>query len=316
MSLTIQTIDNSQTPLGEFLRDELSESYEFMAASAFLNSGGLGMIESEMLDILESEGSVSIVHGAYFRIADPDAIQTLVDMKTRYPQMSYRVYCDWSLTRSQSFHPKLYIARKDCWSYCAAIGSSNLTLGGLRRNTEVNVVIRGESSDAPIRDCLRIYDEIHDSPNLIEPNAAFVSKYADLYGRAERLPLSDDPKPSEIENLLDDLMSSVPSVRTANLRAPKTQLDYVAAALMRLGGDREYVALSDISNEAERIARSSGKSYNWDAFHDRVRNRLYDNRAGERGLQLFEWRGRWRGQKTGQYRLSEEGRAYARQLIL
>jgi len=108
MSPTIQTIDSSQTPLGEFLQAELRESYEFMAASAFPNSGGLGMIEGEMRDILESEGSVSIAHGADFRTADPDAIQTLVDMKTRYPQMSCR----------------------------AAIGSSNLTLGGLRRNTE------------------------------------------------------------------------------------------------------------------------------------------------------------------------------------
>ena len=310
MSLTIQTIDNSQTPLGEFLRDELSDSYEFMAASAFLNSGGLEVIESELRRILESEGRVSIVHGADFRIADPDAIQTLVDMKTRYSQMSYRVYCDWSLTRSQRFHPKLYIARKDCWNYCAAIGSSNLTLGGLRRNTEVNAIIRGERSDSTIQDCLRIYDKIHDSPNLIEPNAAFADKYADLYGRAERLPLSDDQTPSEIENLLDDLMESVPSVHPANMRVPQTQLECVAAALMRLGGDREYADLSDISDEAERIARSSGKS--WDDFHDRVRSRLWEHRAGERGRELFEWR----GQKTGLYRLSEEGRAYARRLIL
>ena len=94
------------------------------------------MIEGEMRDILESEGSVSIAHGADFRIADPDAVQTLVDMKTRYPQMSCRVHCDWSLTRSRGFHPKPYIARKDCWNYCAAIGSSNLTLGGLRRNAK------------------------------------------------------------------------------------------------------------------------------------------------------------------------------------
>ena len=313
MSLTIQTIDNSQTPLGDFLQSELRDSYEFMAASAFLNSGGLGMVAGEMRRILENEGRVSIVHGADFRIADPDAIQTLVDMKTRYPQMSYRVHCDWSLTRSQSFHPKLYIARKDCWKYCAAVGSSNLTLGGLRHNTEVNTVIRGESSDAHIQDCLRIYDKIHDSPNLIEPNAAFVSQYAELYGRAERLPLSEGaPASSEIKNLLDDLMASVPSVQPANLRAPRTQLDCVAAALMRLGGDRAYIDLQDISGEAERIARASGKS--WGEFHDRVRSRLWEHRAG-RGRQLFEW-GSQEGEKTGQYRLSEEGRAYARQLIL
>ena len=71
MSLTTQTIDNASSPLGDFLRSELRGSYEFMAASAFLNSGGLRLIEREMRDILEGEGRVSIVHGADFRIADP-----------------------------------------------------------------------------------------------------------------------------------------------------------------------------------------------------------------------------------------------------
>ena len=310
MSPTTETIDNSQNPLGEFLRDELRGSYEFMAASAFLNSGGLRLIEGDLRRILESEGRVSIVHGADFRIADPRAIRTLVNMKTRYPQMSYRVHCDWSLTHSQRFHPKLYIARKDRRTYCAAIGSSNLTLGGLRHNTEVNVVIRGKNSDAPIRDCLKIYDKIHDSPSLIEPNAAFADKYAELYGRAENLPLSDHP-PTDIANLLDDLKASVSSARPVNMRSPETQLDYVAAALMRLGGGRGYVALRDIISEAERRARSAGEFYKWDTFHHSARRAINTNVNG-RGRQLFERRGRG----TGQYRLSEKGRAYARTLIL
>lgn len=308
MSLTIQTIDNSQTPLGEFLRDELSDSYEFMAASAFLNSRGLGLIEREMRRILESEGRVSIVHGADFRIADPRAVRTLVDMKTRYPQMSYRVHCDWSLTHSQRFHPKLYIARKGRRSYLAAIGSSNLTFGGLQDNTEVNVVIRGEISDSTIQNCLRIYDEIHDSPSLIEPNAAFADKYADLYGRAERLPLSNVP-PSDIANLFDELMASAPSVRTANLRAPETQLDYMAAALMRLGGEREYVALGDIRDEAERLSRAAGESYKWDTFHNSARRAINTNANGK-GREMFERR----DETKGFYRLSEKGRAYAREI--
>ena len=311
MPLTTETIDNAQNPLGEFLQAELRGSYEFMAASAFLNSGGLDLIEGDLRRILETEGRVSIVHGADFRIADPRAIRTLVNMKARYPQMSYRVHCDWSLTHSQRFHPKLYIARKDRRNYCAAIGSSNLTLGGLRRNAEVNVVIRGEISDEPIRDCLNIYDKIHDSPSLIEPNAAFADKYAALYGRAENLPLSAAPPSAEIKKLFDDLMASAPSVRPANLRAPETQLDYMAAALTRLGGERGYAGLRDISDAAERLARSAGESYKWDTFRNSARRAMNTNVIG-RGRQLFERRGRG----TGLYRLSEKGRDHARRLIL
>ena len=191
-----------------------------------------------------------------------------MDVKTRYPQMSYRVHCDWSLTRSQSFHPKLYIARKDRRRYCAAIGSSNL-------------------------------------PNLIEPNAAFAGKYADLYGRAERLPLSNDP-PSDIANLLDDLMASAPSISPEKRRPPETQLDYVASALMRLGGEeRRYVALNDIRLRAERLARAAGESYEWDTFDNSARRAINNNKDGE-GREMFESGAR------AQYRLSEKGLSYAR----
>ena len=307
MSLTIP-IDNSRDPLGEILQAELRGADEFMAASAFLNSRGLGLIESEMRRILESGGRVSIVHGADFRIADPDAVQTLVDMKTRYPQMSYRVHCDWSLTRSQSFHPKLYIARKDRRRYCAAIGSSNLTLGGLLHNTEVNVVIRGEISDVTIQNCLKIYEEIHNSPNLREPNTAFPDKYAVLYGRAENLPLSDDP-PSDIKNLFDSLTASAPSVSPEKRRAPETQLDYVAAALARLGGEeRRDVALSKIIDDAERLSRAAGESYKWGTFDNSARRAINNNKDGE-GREIFE-----SGKERAQYRLSENGLAYAREL--
>jgi len=306
MSLTIP-IDNSRDPLGELLQAELRGADEFMAASAFLNNGGLQLVESEMRRILESGGRVSMVHGADFRIADPPAIRKLVDMKTRYPQMSYRVHCDWSLTRSQSFHPKLYIARKDRRSYCAVVGSSNLTRGGLRHNTEVNVVMRGENSDAPIRDCLRIYDEIHDSPSLREPDAEFPDKYAVLYGRAENLPLSDAP-PSDIENLFDSLMESAPSISPEKRRAPETQLDYVAAALMQLGGEeRGYADLRDISDEAGRLARAAGESYKWDTFHHSARRAINTNKDGY-GEEMFE------SGERAQYRLSGKGLAYAHEL--
>ena len=302
-----QAIDNARTPLGEFLRAELRGSYEFMAASAFLNSGGLRLIADELRDILESEGRVSIVHGADFTIADPPAIRTLVDMKTRYPQMSYRVHCDWALTHSQKFHTKLYIARKDRRNYCAVIGSSNLTLGGLRDNTEANAVMRGDGSDSPIRECLRIYEKILASPSLVEPNGEFADKYAALYQRAKALPLSDEP-PSDIERLLDDLMASV---RPANTRAPQTQLDYMALALARLGGERRYIVLGNIISEAERLARSAGESYKWDTFDNSTRRSIYDNLAGK-GEEMFERPGGTRGQ----YRLSSKGWAYARRLAL
>ena len=310
MSLTIQAIDNKRTPLEKFLRAELRGSYEFMAASAFLNSRGLGRIAPQLRRILDSEGRVSIVHGADFTITDPPAIRTLVDMKTRYPQMSYYVHWDWALTHSQKFHTKLYIARKDRRNYCAVIGSSNLTLGGLRGNTEANAVMRGDGSDSPIRDCLRIYDAILASPSLVEPNAAFADKYAALYKRAQRLPLSDEP-PSDIKRLLDDLEASV---RPLNTRAPKTWADFIALAITRLskGDEQRYIPLPRIYEETERLARRARKNRPATFIHT-IRKTIYNNTyPGDDGENLFEAGVNY----SGLYRLSAKGRAHARRLAL
>ena len=183
-------IENQHGPLGDLLAEELNTADAFYAASAFLNSGGLGIIEPSLRRILEQEGEVSIVHGADFRVTDPDAVRSLAALKMRYGTMSYFVHCDWSLLARQAFHPKLYITTADYRRYCAIVGSSNLTLGGLRSNVEVNAVIRGDDSEEPVRRCLDIFDSILASTALVEPDLEFAEKYAHLHERAGDLPLT------------------------------------------------------------------------------------------------------------------------------
>ena len=137
----VAVVSNASRSLGDVLNEELRDADEFLAATAFLNSDGLNTIRPQLERILHNEGNVSVVHGADFRITDPGAVHTLMDMNLRYGNMSYRVDFDWSLTHRQRFHPKLYLTTSDYERYCAIVGSSNLTLGGLRNNMEVNVVL-------------------------------------------------------------------------------------------------------------------------------------------------------------------------------
>ena len=189
-------IDNVSQPLGDLLLAEMRGADEFRAVSAFLSSGGLGVVEGEMRRILENEGRVSVVHGADFRITDPAAISALTDMKTRFSAtMTYLVHLDWNLLRRQRFHPKMYLSTADYQRYCAVVGSSNLTLGGLRDNAEVNVVMRGNWDDALIRQCLDVFDSIVAGTELLEPDAEFAEKYSILHREAESLPLENSPRP-------------------------------------------------------------------------------------------------------------------------
>ena len=304
----VQVISNTNQPLGNLLNDELYNAHEFLAASAFLNTGGLSIIEDKLRSILHDGGRVSIIHGADFRITDPDAIRTLVDMKLHYRNMLYLVNRDWTLTHRQRFHPKLYLTTADYEHYSAIVGSSNLTLGGLRHNTEVNVVIRGNLMEPPVRDCLNVFQSIYRGTNLIEPDIDFVHKYALLYKHTRDIPPSDVP-PSSIEALYQDLDRLQFQPQPI---APCTQLEYVVLALMNVTADDSlpYAHLDSIYDEAERLARNAGEEYDWDTFHNSVRGRINTHTVGTGGRDLFERRGGLAG-RFGEYRLSERGRNYA-----
>ena len=302
-------IDNVSQPLGDLLLAEMRGADEFRAVSAFLSSGGLAVVEGEMRRILDNEGRVSVVHGADFRITDPAAMSVLTDMKTRFSAtMTYLVHLDWNLLRRPRFHPKMYLATADYQRYCAVVGSSNLTLGGLRDNVEVNVVMRGAESAAPIRQCLSVYDSLTDNTALLEPTLRFVEKYAELYSQATTLPLQDAP-PSEWEDLYREL-ESLQFRRGHEVRAPRTQLDYAVLAVANLTEREEkgvYVHLSEIYAEARRLARSMGEEYVWNTFSNSIRGRINENVEGN-GKGFFE-----RNERTpGEYRLTAKGGAYSR----
>lgn len=303
-------IENHREPLGDLLAKELNGTDVFYAASAFLNSGGLAIIEPSLRRILEFEGEVSIVHGADFRITDPDAVRSLAALKARYGTMSYFVHCDWSLLARQAFHPKLYITTADYQRYCAIVGSSNLTLGGLRSNIEVNAVIRGDDSEEPVRRCLDIFDSILASTALVEPDLEFAEKYAYLYERTGDLPLTEEP-PSDLAPLYEELTALWRKEPKTDVGWPRTQTDFVAQAIANLtaGDVQMYAHLSDIYVEAERLARGAGVAYDWSTFENSVRGRLNENTLGLGGRDLFERRGGSAG-RFGEYRLSRKGTDY------
>ncbi len=303
-------IDNANHPLGEILNRELLIANEFHAASAFFNSGGLDIIKPGIERILENNGSVHIVHGADFRITDSMAIQGLVELKTRYQNMSYFVHCDWWMATRHSFHPKLYIATPDHQKYCAIIGSSNLTRGGMSENIEVNTVIRGNLSEKSVSQCLDIFQSIYDSVPLLQPDMSFVESYDRLRQSADRLSPRQDPPPE----LADEYQKLVALQSDAKGGwSPNTQTEFVIKAMENLaGGDfTQYFTLENIYNETERLARNAGQQYKWDTFRNSVRGRLNDDTLGKGKRDLFERLGGVSG-RYGQYRLSDEGMNYGK----
>ena len=298
--------------LGAILVDQLKNAKQFCAATAFLNSSGLKIIQPSLEDILERNGCVSIIHGADLQITDPEAISTLTNLKTNSMHcernLTYAVYFDGQFGLGQRFHPKLYIISKPRQSYCAIVGSSNLTRGGLEENVEVNAIIVGKRSNEQVQQCINAFQAISDDSRLIKPDEKFVEDYRRLHEKVRRSSPSSR-LPSDVRALCEKLMEDY---------LPKViQREFAALAILNLqdGKDNKYISVDHITKEAKYLSQKAGRKYKWDGFQDRISSRLSENvyKDGRPlGQGLFVRRARVSGNLK--YKLSKEGRVLARGL--
>lgn len=317
---TTDIISNRECSLGSFLSKQLQHAIDFRVATAFINSGGLDTVLPEIERILLAEGSVHVVHGADFRIADPSAVRTLAQLRANFGNFHYYVHVKWDLATNQQFHPKLYVIESEADSV-AIVGSSNLTRSGLFTNDEVNVVIQGKAKEKPLTQCNRAFGEITRSSELIEPSLKFAEDYGNLFEKFNASRLSPET-PAELEDFVDEYSIDDRDLIGATW-VPNSQLEIVTRAMqimetsdsqlrIRNSDDQQRSwTLDEVYRVAEVIAKTTNKNYKWDTFHHSIRRSInvnvVDNRKGQSlGLQLFQRN----PLRPGEYTLTEAGRNY------
>ena len=319
---TTEVITNRETPLGQLLQERLVGAVEFRAASAFLNSGGLKVVLPHIDRILRDEGSVHIVHGADGRIADPEAVRCLVNL--RYEFGNFHYYIHRQVPDMQRFHPKLYVIDSED-STDAVVGSSNLTTAGLGSNNEGNVVFQGGRLGRNVKRCHQIFSSIIGSADLIEPNRTFADRYEEIYTKSKEASDSQGHQ-TELQELLNELCIDEVDVRHDSW-IPRNQVEVVIRALRILESDDQQQRQLDSTQtdlrtwELERIismskivAKATGLSYKWDTFHNSVRRVLNSNFTDTRNrtLQGGGYFLRMPGYRS-EYRLTDAGREYTGQ---
>lgn len=309
-----QVITNRDQPLGELLQQRLHGAIEFRAATAFLNYSGLALLYPHIRQILTDEGSVHLMHGPDFRIVDPDAVQTLTDLRTEFGNFHYYVHTE---TR---FHPKLYIVDWED-SATAVVGSSNMTRAGLSTNDEVNAVITGGRMTRGIRECHTFFSSFVESPASIEPDSEFARAFRQFYQDYRRLSIQEE-LPTEWDDLLERYRIDETTVNGVEW-TPENQTEIVIRALQILECQDDQPSMLDtnrqtrtwhldrITGVAETVARTVNKHYTWNTFHHSIRRSInsnyHDASTGTtvgRGYFL-----RMPGNR-GEYRLTEAGRNY------
>ena len=315
-----QVITNRESPLGNVLSERLRDAIDFRVATAFINSGGLAAVLPGIERVLSDEGSVHVVHGADFRIADPLAVRTLAQLRADYGNFHYYVRVKWNLADNQQFHPKLYVIDSEGDSV-AVVGSSNLTKSGLSLNDEVNVVIQGRTTDRTLRRCKEVFGEVTRSSELIEPSIKFADDYGDLFEKF-KASRSLPHEPPELQEFVNEYSIDESNVIGADW-TPVSQLEVVTRAMQILETSDSQIrfpkadaqqrtwTLDEIYRVSEIVAKTTNKPYKWDTFHHSIRRCINQNvvdasKGRSMGIELF----RRSPNQLGEYSLTASGRNY------
>lgn len=152
--------------LGEDLRDARGLSI----AVAYAKQSALGTVDLE--GWAREDRTLRLVAGTDFALTE---LRLLRRLEPR-PGVACRVF--HSLTGS-NFHPKLYVIDKPD-RRIAYIGSSNLTLGGLRGNIEANVRIEAALSTREAKEPIAMFTDLFESEFSTPLTAEFEARYNEL----------------------------------------------------------------------------------------------------------------------------------------
>jgi HKD family nuclease len=152
-------IENHQTLLVSQIKNLLRQAEEAYFALAFVRHSGVNLLKSDIEALIKRNGNVHLLFANDFGATEVSAIETLQEIG-----VSLKFY-----SNVVSFHPKAYIfkIKNAIW---AIIGSSNLSVSGLTKGTEWNVLVSPQDMD-----CSPILAEFNRL--WISPSAEYVNEY-------------------------------------------------------------------------------------------------------------------------------------------
>jgi len=140
----------------------------------------------------------------------------------------------------RTLHVKAYLFAKDR-SYRCIIGSSNLTMGGVVRNHEANVMYEAGHSDAFLADVIELFDQLWESPCSVRP--AVDHTILDAYTRHFKDSELRRPSPRDQAVITGKWLKEVEKVLNESVNAPvlvaNADIAYVLGLLAGKSSERE-----------------------------------------------------------------------------
>ena len=191
--MQVRVLDNLSETMSSALIPEVARSSDVRFAVAFMSAGGLALLHDSIAVALQSGAHAEFVVGMDMRSTDPEAVIALHELSKK--KSGLELYCYASPSASAIYHPKMYLLRAGDEA-AAIIGSSNLTEGGLRRNVEVNLLVRGAVNDELMSDLYSAYSRLKFLPGRVVPDDEYLLLYQQLCLRekAQQRAYARDPQ--------------------------------------------------------------------------------------------------------------------------
>ncbi len=176
--MEIELVDNLSRNLLEALQPAIEESEECKVAIAYVSSGGFSLLQSAIRKCVAKGGYVEFLVGLDLSATDVQALWSLYQLSQA--EQNVACYCLTELGPSVVYHPKLYVIKVGD-AVTISIGSSNLTEGGLKRNVEVNALIKAKADEELVSEIYAVYNSLKFHPKRIKPDEEFLSLYEEIY---------------------------------------------------------------------------------------------------------------------------------------
>ncbi|MEA3351158.1 MAG: phospholipase D-like domain-containing protein [Chloroflexota bacterium] len=188
------------------LSSKISEAEDVHIAVAFASRPGLSLIESAINTSLQSGGYIEFLVGLDMSVTSPDALEYLYSMGQK--NQNLKLYCYTSGNSYSTYHPKVYIMR-DNTKVSLLVGSSNLTVGGLQKNIEVNLALEGNELDEVVLDIYQVYNRLKFSPNRVIPDEEFIGIYSHLFMEQASSRKAKSQQKSEAQKALSEKLKTL-----------------------------------------------------------------------------------------------------------
>jgi HKD family nuclease len=156
--------------LGDRLAQDLRDAQALSIAVAFAKESALAAVDLESW--ATPDRRLRLLAGTDFALTELGLLRRLEPR----PGVSCRVF--HSLTGA-SFHPKLYVIEKES-TRIAYVGSSNLTMGGLRTNVEANVRVEAPLASREAEEPLALFERLFQSEFATPITPEFEARYNEL----------------------------------------------------------------------------------------------------------------------------------------